>query len=235
MIRNLMNTVVLFAITAAMAIETFAQGPSDADIRAAVERGRATPPKKLWDDIMKKQQYRINRAGLVDQIQKKVLLLSDLDQFALEASEAKRQLLDLTSDELKKRLALGVMEVLLEATCPNDPESSRLLKWGPGGGVHVVLKIDGKIVQPLEMTGDASESVAVSAQEQGIMSPRGNMGTYAPLYRSSIYGRSSHSGHTWQRAWFTFPALPPDIKAFVVTAISGEGKQREIEVENPLK
>ena len=40
-----------------------AQTPSDADIQAAMERGKTTPAKKLWEEIKKKQQYRkIGRA-----------------------------------------------------------------------------------------------------------------------------------------------------------------------------
>lgn len=73
-----------------MALIALAQGPSDTDIQTAMERGKTVPAKKLWDEIKKKQQYRINRAGFGDPIEKKVLILTDLDRAALEAAEAKR-------------------------------------------------------------------------------------------------------------------------------------------------
>lgn len=206
-----------------------AQGPSDADIRAAVERGKATPAKKLWDEIKKKQQYRINRAGFGDPIEKKVLILSDLDRIALEAAEAKRQLREVSVDDIKKNLDFGVIEVLLEANCYNNLYAGSLPKWGPTGGVHVVLKVDGKIIQPIEKRAGQADSMSVLPQEHGVVSRQGNMVTYTPLYRSAIYERAS------ERAWFTFPALSRDVRTFTVTAISGEGKQKEKEVENPVK
>jgi hypothetical protein len=49
-LRTLMKTVLLFAAITAMAVVALAQGPSDADIQAAMERGKTTPVKKLWDD-----------------------------------------------------------------------------------------------------------------------------------------------------------------------------------------
>lgn len=61
-----MNPVHLLILVATMALAVFAQGPPDADIQAAMERGTKTPVKKLWDEIRKKQQYRMNRAGFGD-------------------------------------------------------------------------------------------------------------------------------------------------------------------------
>ncbi len=109
-----MKTILLFTSATIMAVLALAQGPSDAEIQAAMDRGTTTPAKRLWNEIKKKQQYRINRAGL-DPIEKKVLILSDLDRIALEAAEAKRQLRELSVDDIKKTLPLGVMEILLES------------------------------------------------------------------------------------------------------------------------
>lgn len=225
----MMKMIRLSAILTTMAVVTLGQGPSDADIQAAMERGKTTPAKKLWDEIKKKQQYRMNRAGFGDPIEKKVLILCDLDRIALEAAEAKRQLREISIGDIKKGLPLGVMEVLLEANCYNNMYAGSLPKWGPSGGVHVVLKVDGKVVQPLEKKAVQSDSVAVLPQEHGVVSRQGSMVIYTPLYRSAIYERAS------ERAWFTFHALSSDVKSFTVTAISGEGKQKEKEVENPLK
>jgi len=212
-----------------MAVVALAQVPSDTDIQEAMERGKMTPAKKLWDEIKKKQQYRMNRAGFGDPIEKKVLILSDRDRIALEAAEAKRQLREISVDDIKKNLPLGVMDVLLEANCYNSLYAGSLPKWGPNGGVHVVLKVGEKVIQPLGKRAGESDSVSVLPQEHGVVSRQGNLVTYTPLYRSAIYERAS------ERAWFTFPALPVDAKTFIVTAISGEGKQKEKEVENPLK
>lgn len=205
----------------------YAQSLSDAEIQAAMERGISVPAKKLWEDIKKKQQYRLNRAGFGDPIEKKVLVLSDRDRIALEAAEAKRQLREISVDDIKNNLPLGVMDVLLEANCYNNLYSGSLPKWGPNGGVHLVLKVGGKVIQPLERRAGGSDAVSVLPQEHGVISRQGSMITYTPLYRSAIYERAS------ERAWFTFPALSPDVKSFVVTAISGEGKQKEKEINNP--
>jgi hypothetical protein len=213
----------------AMVVVALAQVPSDTEIQAAMNRGKATPAKKLWDEIKKKQQYRINRAGFGDPIEKKLLILADLDRIALEAAEAKRQLRDISIEDIRRTLPLGVMDVLLEANCYNNLYAGSLPKWGPTGGVHVVLKAAGEVVQPIEKRVGESDSVSVLPQEHGVVSRQGNIVTYTPLYRTAIYERAS------ERAWFTFPALSSDVKTFTVTAISGEGKQREKEVENPVK
>jgi hypothetical protein len=86
-----------------------------------------------------------------------------------------------------------------------------------------------RLIQPLEKRAGASDSVSVLPQEHGVVSRQGNMVTYTPLYRSAIYERAS------ERAWFTFPALSIDVKTFTVIAISGEGKQKEKDVDNPVK
>jgi hypothetical protein len=169
---------------------SLADSPSDADIQAAMERGKAISAKKLWEEIRKKQQIRLNRAGLADPIEKKVLILSDLDRIALEAAEAKRQLRQLSVDDIRRNVPLGVMEVLLEANCYNNMYAGSLPKWGPRGCVHLVLKIGDKVIQPLEKTAGESDAVSVMTQEHGVLSHQGNMVTYTPLYRSAIYERA---------------------------------------------
>jgi len=120
--------VLLFTAIATMADVALAQSPSDADIQAAMERGKTIPAKKLWDEIRKTHQYRMNRAGFGDPIEKKVVILSDADRIALEASEARRQLREITVDDIKKNLPLGVMDVLLEANCYNNMYAGSLPK-----------------------------------------------------------------------------------------------------------
>jgi hypothetical protein len=221
------SSILVFA-TAAIGVG-LAQSPSDADIQAAMEHGKTTPSKKLWEEITKKQQVRLNRAGFGDPIEKKVLFLSDRDRIALEAAEAKRQLKEITVDDIKRNLPLGVMDVLLEANCYNNLYVGSLPKWGPEGGVHVVLKIGDKVIQPIEKRAGQADAVSILPQEHGVVSRQGGQITYTPLYRSAIYERAS------ERAWFTFPTLSPDVGTFTVVAISGDGKQKEKDVENPLK
>jgi hypothetical protein len=207
----------------------FAQGPSDAEIQTALERGQNTPAKKLWSEIRKNHEYRITRAGL-DPIEKKVVLLSDLDRISLEAAEAKRQLRNNFSvEDIKNNLPLGVLEVLLEANCYNSMYAGSLPKWGPAEGVHLVLKVNETVVQPIEKKTGKSDAVSILPQQHGVVTKQGNAVTYTPLYQTAIYERST------LRSWFTFPQQPSTVKSFVVTAISGDGKQKEKEVPNPAK
>jgi len=214
---------------ASLAAISLAQGLSDAAIQSAIEKGKATSAKKLWEGVKKNQQFRLNRAGFGDPIEKKALLLSDSDRIALESAEAKRELRDISIDEIKKNIPLGVLEVLLEANCYNNLYAGSLPKWGPEGGVHVVLKVDGKVIQPIERKAGPGDSVSVLPQEHGVISHQGTTVTYTPLYRSALYERAS------QRAWFTFPVVPRETKRFTVTVISGEGKQKEKEIDNPFQ
>ncbi len=167
----------------------------------------------------------MNRAGF-DPIEKKVLILSDLDRIALESAEAKRQLREISVDDVEKMLPLGVVEVLLEANCYNNMYAGSLPKWGPSGGLHVVLKVGDRVVQPLEeLAGRDSDCRAAPGARCCL--PAGGVVTYTPLYRTAIYERAS------QRAWFIFPAQASVVTTFMVTAISGEGNQKEKEVRNP--
>ena len=201
-----MRVALLFVATAtAIGI---AQTPSDAEIQEAMERGKTTPAKKLWEEIKKKQQVRLNRAGFGDPIEKKVTFLFDRDRIALETAEAKRQLREITVDDTKRELPLGVMDVLLEANCYNNLYAGSLPKWGPNGGVHVVLKIGEKVIQPIEKTAGRADAFP---------------------YQSLFYERYS------QRAWFVFPVFSSDVTTFTVVAISSDGKQKEKELAYPLK
>ena len=189
----------------------FGQGLSDSEIQAAMNRGKTISAKKLWEEVKKKQQVRMNRAGFGDPIEKKLLLLTDRDRIALEAAEAKRQMREMTVEDIKNNIPLGVIEVLLEANCYNNLYAGSLPKWGPNGGVHVVLKIGEKVVQPMEKKAGRSDAVSIPS----------------PMYRAAIYERAS------QRAWFTFPAMTES--TFTVIAISGDGKQKEKVMDNPKK
>jgi len=214
--------------TVAFVGTVLSQGLSDADIQDAMKRGAETNTKKLWDEVKKKQQFRINRAGFGDPIEKKITVLKDADRIALEAAEAKRQMRQLTIDEIKAHVPLGVVEVLVEANCYNSLYAGSLPAWGPEGGVHLVLKVGGQVIQPSEKRAGQSDAVSVLPEEHGLITKQGNAVTYTPLYRSAIYERAS------QRAWFTFSVLPEDIGHVTVTVISGSGKIKEKDIEASL-
>ena len=96
-------------LTVSWAAVLFGQSPTDADIQAALSRGQATPGKRLWAEIKKKQQFRLNRAGMGDPIEKKILVLTDLDRIALESAAAKRQLREISIGDVKQHLPFGII------------------------------------------------------------------------------------------------------------------------------
>jgi hypothetical protein len=122
----------------------YAQELSDGQIQSAIERGNASSAKKIWQEIEKKQQVRVNRAGF-DPIEKKVTSLFASDRIALEAAEATRQMRSVNVAEIRTALASPVIEVLLEANCYNNNYAGFLPKWGPNGGVHLVREVNGEI------------------------------------------------------------------------------------------
>ena len=81
-----------------------------------IARGKTTTSKKLLVKIKKRNQFRVNRAGL-DPIEKKVTFLSDGDRIALESAEATREMRELSVADVRKNMRFGVTEVLLEASC----------------------------------------------------------------------------------------------------------------------
>ena len=82
------------------------------------------------------------------------------------------------------------------------------------------------MIQPIDKRAGVGDSASILPQGHGVVSRRGNVVAYTPLYRSAIYERAS------ERAWFTLPVISADVSTFTVVAISGEGKQKEKEVQN---
>lgn len=193
---------------------------SAVDIDAAVKRGQTTPAKELWKQIKKRNQYRINRAGL-DPIEKTVLFLWDEDRIAMEVAEAKRQMRPISAGDIRRNFQLGVVDVLLSANCYNNLYSGSLPKWTSAGGVHLVLKSnDGRTIQPGATRSVGGDGVTVLPVERGIVTRNGNTVTYIPLYRSAFYERSS------DRAWFEF-SMPDKPSSLSAVIIAGDGKQKE--------
>src|SRR5580704_1562941 len=170
------------------------QAMSDASIQAAIDRGQRTNSKDLLNNI--KQHIQWYHVG--DTVKKQVTFVVDADKIAMEASEQKRQLREpLTIADVRAKMELGVVEVLFEASCAgNSFGCGSLDEWGHGGGVHVVLKIDGVVLQPVDER--AGQVRALHLQ---------------------LFGPANAS----QQAWFTFPKIPVTTKKVVVTVISGRG------------
>jgi hypothetical protein len=205
-----------------------AQGLTDAEIQAAINRGKASTTDKLWKEIRKQQQIRINRAGLVDAVDKKVTFITDTERVALLAANANEEKRMFTVEMVKRTVPLDVTEVLLEASCYNELYAAQLPPWGLEGGVRLLLEADGKTVPAQEKRPARVDAFGEVPQGPGIGSQPGNAATYIPLYHISLYEKAA------QRAWFTFPPVGKDVKSLTVTIVSGEGKQRAKQFPNPL-
>lgn len=205
-----------------------AQGLTDADIQAAINRGKASPTNKLWKEIRKKQQVRINRAGLVDAVDKKVTFITDADRIALLAANANEEKRTFTVEMVKRTVPLDVTEVLLEASCYNELYAGSLPQWGLDGGVRLLVEADGKPVPAQEKRLARIDNFGEVPQGPGIGSQPGNAPTYIPLYHISLYEKAA------QRAWFTFPPIGKDVKNLTVTVVSGAGKRRGKQFPNPI-
>jgi hypothetical protein len=205
-----------------------AQSLSDADIQAAIKRGAASTTDKLWKEIRKKQQIRINRAGLIDAVDKKVTFVTDTDRIALLAANANEEKRSFSVELVKRTVPLDVTEVLLEASCYNELYAGSLPQWGLDGGVRLLIEADGKSLPTQEKRLARTESFGDVPQGPGIGSHPGNPPTYIPLYHISLYEKAA------LRTWFTFPPIGKDVKTLKVSVVSGEGKQREKQFPNPL-
>jgi hypothetical protein len=210
--------VALAAVLAALVSQ--GQSLSDSEIESAIARGKSTTEPKLLKEIWKTRRVRLNRAGIGDPIEKRVTILSDSEKIALESTIANRELRGLTLDQVKSGLDLGTVAILLEANCYNRLYAGGLSNWAPGAA-HIVLKVNGKVVQPEEKVAGKHSSTAVGATETGIISRSGNVVSYTPLYTSAIYERESQS------SWFSF-RLPSELpQEITVTVIGRDGKTKE--------
>ena len=125
----LLKRFAMTSVVVALSASCLGQGLSDADVQTAINAGLQTPPAKLWKAVRKQSLVRMNRAGL-DPIEKKILILSDSDRISLEAAEATRQMRNISVDEVRQKLPMGAIDVMLEANCYNNIYNASLPKWG---------------------------------------------------------------------------------------------------------
>ena len=177
------------------------QALSDNQIQIAIDKGRSTTAKALWQEL-KHKAIRISRGDFGAPVELKIMILTYGDRISFAAAEAKRQLRDFGVAQAEK-LPGGVV-VLLEASALAS-NSSGVPNWSENGGVHMVLKIADKIIQPLEKE-DAGEFDGLNYW-------------WLPTSETVI-----------ARTWFTFPEIPNDIQILTVTVISGTGRTKEKQV-----
>lgn len=208
-----------------LAISCLAQELSDADIQAALDRGKSSTPERLLAAIEKKQQIRINRPTPRDPVGKSVTLFNDRDRIAIFASQNKEATVEL----VRRTVPLGVIEVLFEASCYNNMNESSLPQWGPEGGLKFALIADGQALEPVRQRVGERDTYARTPQEPGIGGRQGNEASYVPLYRIAVYEKAS------QRAWYMYPAWSKSVSTLTINVTSGDGKSREKQAPNPLK
>ncbi len=128
----------------------------------------------------------------------KMAFVADADRIAVAAAEAKRQLREFSVDDVKKISPRTV--ILLQASICVSGMALNVdrWEWSVTGGVHMVLKIDNKIVQPLEKEGDWYSYT---------------WKLFLPIVAA--------------RTWFTFPKVPDGTQTLIVTVISGTGRTQE--------
>ncbi len=216
------KTIVALACAVAFAQEQPSSAPTDDQIRHAIQRGEATDAKTLWKEIYKLRRVRINRKSPADSVRKFVTFIGDLDRIALLAADWKRRLKTLTVEDVNSRIPLGFTEVRLD--CDADGiYVGRVQKWS-APVVHMVLKADGAVIQPIaEKLGESSRTT-VMPQTTGIVQRNGPLVTYTPLYSTAIYDSATVS------SWFRFPAIASPTSLSVVV-ISGENKTKEKELD----
>ncbi len=193
---------------------------SDAQIQAAIDKGRSMSMKDLNDLKYLSQGFNKKAIPISGKLitaspprpELRMAFVADADRIAVAAGEAKRQLREFSVDDAKKISPRTV--ILLEASAPYAPlgpgvgrpvgvYSVDRWEWSTTGGVHMVLKIGDKIVQPLEKEGD----------------------WYS--YRWKLL-----SPIVVARTWFTFPQVPNGIQALTITVISGTGSTKEKQVSS---
>ncbi|MGA2115403.1 MAG: hypothetical protein ABSH56_11720 [Bryobacteraceae bacterium] len=192
--RNQITSVgrLLTVIVVLLGSSSLAQSLSDPEIQAAIKRGQSTPNKVLWQELRKKES-RIFRGKFGNPYELWVALLTDADRIAIEAAYAQHELREFSIEDGRK--LLGRTQVLLEAKQAG-------YYWTKQGGVHVVLKVGGTIIQPLE-----KENVV-------------------PVPTSWLAGLLDVSALTW----FTFPEIPKGVQSVTVTVIPGSGTTKEKEI-----
>ena len=194
-----------------------AQAPSDASIQTAIDRGMSTDATVLWKQINKQHRVKVTKGGLIDPVEKFVIPVGDLDRIALIAAERKRKMQTLSVGEVKDAAPLDAWEVRLE-TAVIQSNIAALPNWTLPA-VHMVLKVDGQVMQPTAI-GSGKHS-STNWGQTGVVLRNGPITTYVPLYAD---------GSDSVTAWFRFPAAAQR-KTISVVIIPGNGKPKEKAIE----
>jgi len=103
--RNQITTVgrLLMVIVALFGSASLAQTLCDAEIQAAINRGRSTPPKVLWQELRKKETL-ITRGDFGKPVELRVAFLTDSDRIAIQVLYAQHELREFSVDDAKKQL-----------------------------------------------------------------------------------------------------------------------------------
>lgn len=183
---------------------------SDAQIRTAIDKGRSMSMKDVNDLKYLSREFNKKAILISGKIvtanpanpELKMAFVADADRIAVAAAEAKRQLREFSVDDAKK---ISPRTVILLAASTGvfgmGGFNVNRWEWSVTGGVHMVLKIGDKIVQPSEKEGDWYSY-------------------YWKLFSPTVAART----------WFTFPGVPDGIQTLTVTVISGTGRTKEKQV-----
>jgi hypothetical protein len=191
---------------------------TDEQIQSAIQRGEASVSKALWKQIEKRHRIKLTKGGLVDHVEKFVTFFGDLDRIALIAANRKRRLQATSVDYIRASVPMGITEVRLQSAAIGVYAGS-LPKW-TAPAVHVVLTVDGTVVQPDNERAGASSRTVIGQSQTGIVQHNGPFVTYTPLYSSSAYDVSSAD------TWFRFPVTSAQ-SSLKITVIPSEGRPKE--------
>jgi hypothetical protein len=204
-------------ILLALPILATAQAVSDPSIQTAIDRGMSTDATVLWKQINKQHRVKVTRGGLIDPVEKFVTFVGDLDRIALIAAERKRKMQTLSVGEVKAAVPLNAWEVRLE-TAVIQSNIAALPNWTLPE-VHMVLKVDGQIMQPTAIGSGPHSST--NWGQTGVVLRNGPIATYVPLYAD---------GSDSVAAWFRF-SVAAQRKTLSVVIIPGNGKPKEKAIE----
>lgn len=197
---------------------------SDKQIETAIAGGTSRPFSKIWKDVEKEHEVRVNRAGIGDTVGKTLFFLTPSAAISLEAAERKRRHQSFTVEEAKQNHSDETVQVLLKVEA-TGMYAMNVVKW-QAPAVHMTLTLDGNELQPVrEATHSETSRQVLGEQQHGILHSDGSGNiSYTPTYTTAIYDMTHSS------TWFRF-AVPEDVKKASVTVISSDGHEKHKEFD----